>query len=285
MVCNEQCLKLFGLDQAKQTPITKEFNIVGETIRRGDIQIEHAHLTKLNKDFCPSTSDLGSESDSGLGSVRTSKKESDSQKTVSEPESCAPNELLHAEPESTICTVTRADSMGTLAQDCYSLDQFDDEFISIFDGHASETLTDLVMQEFSKMQTIDVFQLKSDFEKFERVGGRPVHKPRGNTRVATTVPQMPIKTATTTEQQTSSQTIAKTSTESQNPVQKREKKMRKKRKMIRQKVEGESSTSSSESDVVQQKPKRKTQQPAEQPTPAAAAAAVNNNQATSESSK
>jgi hypothetical protein len=64
--------------------------------------------------------------------------------------------------------------MGTLAQDCYSLDQFDDEFISIFDGHASETLTDLVMQEFSKMQTIDVFQLKSDFEKFERVGGRPV---------------------------------------------------------------------------------------------------------------
>jgi hypothetical protein len=79
MVCNEQCLKLFGLDQAKQTPITKEFNIVGETIRRGDIHIEHAHLTKLNKDFCPSTSDLGSESDSGLGSVRTSKKESDSQ--------------------------------------------------------------------------------------------------------------------------------------------------------------------------------------------------------------
>ena len=74
------------------------------------------------------------------------------------------------------------------------------------------------------------------------------HKPRGNTRVATTVPQMPVKT-TTTEQQTSQ---AKTSTESQNPVQKREKKMRKKRKMIRQKVEGESSTSSSESDVVQQ---------------------------------
>ena len=77
----------------------KEFNIVGETIRRGEIQIEHAHLTKLNKDFCPryfkldlrifinanlyiSTSDLGSESDSGLGSVRTSKKESDSQASV-----------------------------------------------------------------------------------------------------------------------------------------------------------------------------------------------------------
>lgn len=278
MVCNEQCLKLFGLDQTKQTPITKEFNIVGETIRRGDIQIEHAHLTKLNKDFCPSTSDLGSESDSGLGSVRTSKKESDSQKTVSEPES-SPNELHANElPESTICTVTRADSMGTLAQDCYSLDQFDDEFISIFDGHASETLTDLVMQEFSKMQTIDVFQLKSDFEKFERVGGRPsVHKPRGNTRVATTVPQLPIKT-TTTEQ--TSQSLTKTTNES-NPVQKREKKMRKKRKMIRQKVEGESSTSSSESDVVQQKPKRKTQQPAEQSTPAAAI----KNQITSESSK
>jgi len=280
MVCNEQCLKLFGLDQTKQTPIAKEFNIVGETIRRGDIQIEHAHLTKLNKDFCPSTSDLGSESDSGLGSVRTSKKESDSQKTVSEPES-SPNELHANElPESTICTVTRADSMGTLAQDCYSLDQFDDEFISIFDGHASETLTDLVMQEFSKMQTIDVFQLKSDFEKFERVGGRPVHKPRGNTRVATTVPQLPIKT-TTTEQ--TSQSLTKTTNES-NPVQKREKKMRKKRKMIRQKVEGESSTSSSESDVVQQKPKRKTQQPAEQSTPAAAAAAIKN-QITSESSK
>ena len=30
------------------------------------------------------------------------------------------------------------------------------------------------MQEFSKMQTIDVFQLKSSFEQFERVGGRPV---------------------------------------------------------------------------------------------------------------
>ena len=76
------------------------------------------------------------------------------------------------------------------------------------------------------------------------------HKPRGNTRVATTVPQMPVKTTTTTAEQQTSQ--AKTSTESQNPVQKREKKMRKKRKMIRQKVEGESSTSSSESDVVQQ---------------------------------
>jgi len=269
MVCNEQCLKLFGLDQkTKQTPITKEFNIVGETIRRGEIQIEHAHLTKLNKDFCPSTSDLGSESDSGLGSVRTSKKESDSQKTVSEPES-SPNEHGNELPESTICTVTRADSMGTLAQDCYSLDQFDDEFISIFDGHASETLTDLVMQEFSKMQTIDVFQLKSSFEQFERVGSRPVHKPRGNTRVATTVPQMPVKTEQTSSTVTRSES---------NPVQKREKKMRKKRKMIRQKVEGESSTSSSESDVVQQKPKRKTQQPAEQSTPTAAAV-------TSESSK
>ena len=29
------------------------------------------------------------------------------------------------------------------------------------------------MQEFSKMKTIDVFQLKNDFEKFERVGLRP----------------------------------------------------------------------------------------------------------------
>ena len=29
-----------------------EFNITGETIRRGEIQIEHAHLTKLNKELC-----------------------------------------------------------------------------------------------------------------------------------------------------------------------------------------------------------------------------------------
>lgn len=250
MVCNEQCLKLFGLDQQKKQAKTQEFNIVGETIRRGEIQIEHAHLTKLNKDFCPSTSDLGSESDSGLGSVRTSKKESDSQKTVSEPEE------LHnpIEPESTICTVTRADSMGTLAQDCYSLDQFDDEFISIFDGHASETLTDLVMQEFSKMKTIDVFQLKSDFEKFERVGLRPTHKPR--TTRSSALPQLMVAQAKNSEQKDQP---VKAVNEPQ--VQKREKKMRKKRKMIRQKVEGanESSTSSSESDIVQQKPKRKTQ--------------------------
>lgn len=248
MVCNEQCLKLFGLDQQKKQAKTQEFNIVGETIRRGEIQIEHAHLTKLNKDFCPSTSDLGSESDSGLGSVRTSKKESDSQKTVSEPEEHNP-----IEPESTICTVTRADSMGTLAQDCYSLDQFDDEFISIFDGHASETLTDLVMQEFSKMKTIDVFQLKSDFEKFERVGLRPTHKPRATRSSA--LPQLIVAQSKSLEQKE----VKAVSEQPQ--VQKREKKMRKKRKMIRQKVEGanESSTSSSESDIVQQKPKRKTQ--------------------------
>lgn len=247
MVCNEQCLKLFGLDQQKKQAKTQEFNIVGETIRRGEIQIEHAHLTKLNKDFCPSTSDLGSESDSGLGSVRTSKKESDSQKTVSEPEEHNP-----IEPESTICTVTRADSMGTLAQDCYSLDQFDDEFISIFDGHASETLTDLVMQEFSKMKTIDVFQLKSDFEKFERVGLRPTHKPRATRSSA--LPQLIVAQSKIEQKEVKA-------VNEQPQVQKREKKMRKKRKMIRQKVEGanESSTSSSESDIVQQKPKRKTQ--------------------------
>lgn len=253
MVCNEQCLKLFGMNEKKET--SQEFNITGETIRRGEIQIEHAHLnTKLNnKAYCQSNSDVGSESDSGLGSVRTSKKESDSQKTISEPEVNA------AEPESTICTVTRADSMGTLAQDCYSLDQFDDEFISILDGSASETLTDLVMQEFSKMKTIDVMQLQSDFAKFERVG--PIVRP-GRSRSA--VPALAVATAKSSTDVTSPK---------QEPLQKREKKMRKKRKMIRQKPENEqSSTSSSESDViVQQKPapKRKAvQQAAEQPTQA-----------------
>jgi len=145
--------------------------------------------------------------------------------------------------------------MGTLAQDCYSLDQFDDEFISIFDGHASETLTDLVMQEFSKMKTIDVFQLKSDFEKFERVGLRPTHKPRATRSSA--LPQLII--AQTKIEQKDNQPVKAVTEQPQ--VQKREKKMRKKRKMIRQKIEGanESSTSSSESDIVQQKPKRKTQ--------------------------
>lgn len=253
MVCNEQCLKLFGMNEKKET--SQEFNITGETIRRGEIQIEHAHLnTKLNnKAYCQSNSDVGSESDSGLGSVRTSKKESDSQKTISEPEVNA------AEPESTICTVTRADSMGTLAQDCYSLDQFDDEFISILDGSASETLTDLVMQEFSKMKTIDVMQLQSDFAKFERVG--PIVRP-GRSRSA--VPALAVATTKSSTDVTSPK---------QEPLQKREKKMRKKRKMIRQKPENEqSSTSSSESDViVQQKPtpKRKAvQQAAEQQTQA-----------------
>lgn len=252
MVCNEQCLKLFGMNEKKET--SQEFNITGETIRRGEIQIEHAHLnTKLNnKAYCQSNSDVGSESDSGLGSVRTSKKESDSQKTISEPE-------VAAEPESTICTVTRADSMGTLAQDCYSLDQFDDEFISILDGSASETLTDLVMKEFSKMKTIDVMQLQSDFAKFERVG--PIVRP-GRSRSA--VPALAVATTKSSTDVTSPK---------QEPLQKREKKMRKKRKMIRQKPENEqSSTSSSESDViVQQKPapKRKAvQQAAEQPTQA-----------------
>lgn len=243
-MCNEQCLKLFGINEKMET--SKEFKLTGETIRRGEIQIEHAHLNnKLNnKAYCQSNSDVGSESDSGLGSVRTSKKESDSQKTISE------TEVNQAEPESTICTVTRADSMGTLAQDCYSLDQFDDEFISILDGSASETLTDLVMQEFTKMKTVDVIQLRNDFAKFERV--EPVVRPN---RSRSAVPALAVATTKSSTDATSPK---------QEPLQKREKKMRKKRKMIRQKLENEqSSTSSSESDiVVQQKPvpKRKAAQ-------------------------
>ena len=113
------------------------------------------------------------------------------------------------------------------------------------------------MQEFSKMQTIDVFQLKNDFEKFERrttvrkqncqklLQKRQkfanfeilFQKPRSRSAV----PQLPVVEG------------AKLDEKNEAPVvQKREKKMRKKRKMIRQKVEGESSTSSSESDFVQQ---------------------------------
>lgn len=120
------------------------------------------------------------------------------------------------------------------------------------------------MQEFSKMKTIDVFQLKSDFEKFERVGLRPTvsvlaikpnyhcfviiqHKPR--TTRSSALPQLMVAQAKNSEQKDQP---VKAVNEPQ--VQKREKKMRKKRKMIRQKVEGanESSTSSSESDIVQQ---------------------------------
>ena len=110
------------------------------------------------------------------------------------------------------------------------------------------------MQEFSKMQTIDVFQLKSDFEKFERRTTVRKHvkncsknielcqlltlqKPRSRSAV----PQLPVVEGVKVEEKTEAPV-----------VQKREKKMRKKRKMIRQKVEGESSTSSSESDFVQQ---------------------------------
>ena len=97
---------------------------------RQNIKIEHFHLEKLKNIECLSTSDGGSESDSGVGSVRTSKTASGAPKSIKSinqsdtEKNLAGLKLAPKSPEpqfidrdSTICTVTRADSMATLDQD------------------------------------------------------------------------------------------------------------------------------------------------------------------------
>jgi hypothetical protein len=257
MICGDQCLKIFGFGESKELSPP---GVRKEEIRRCEIQIEHSHLTKMKNDI-HSTSDIGSESDSGLGSVRTSKKQN---QTISAQNSEVDTEENGQEaPESTICTVTRADSMGTLAQDCISLDQLEDEFISVFDG--AQTLTDLVMAEFQKLDTIDVQQLQADFEKYERAGCNVLPLNRRSTRIKMNkVPKLNVaQDSDTTVSCHKSETNARPS---------REKKMRKKRK-TKKKVqdEGVSETDSSEDGMNQNiKPspqKRKSLSKEEKPVP------------------
>lgn len=255
MICGDQCLKIFGFGESKEVSPP---GVRKEEIRRCEIQIEHSHLTKMKNDI-HSTSDIGSESDSGLGSVRTSKKQN---QTISTPHSEVEENGPEA-PESTICTVTRADSMGTLAQDCISLDQLEDELISVFDG--AQTLTDLVMAEFQKLDTIDVQQLQADFEKYERSGYSVLPLNRRSTRTKMNkVPQLNVA-------QDSDTTVSCHKSET-NTRPSREKKMRKKRK-TKKKVqdEGVSETDSSEDGMNQNvKPspqKRKSLSKEEKPAP------------------
>lgn len=255
MICGDQCLKIFGFGESKEVSPP---GVRKEEIRRCEMQIEHSHLTKMKNDI-HSTSDIGSESDSGLGSVRTSKKQN---QTISTPHSEVEENGPEA-PESTICTVTRADSMGTLAQDCISLDQLEDELISVFDG--AQTLTDLVMAEFQKLDTIDVQQLQADFEKYERSGYSVLPLNRRSTRTKMNkVPQLNVA-------QDSDTTVSCHKSET-NTRPSREKKMRKKRK-TKKKVqdEGVSETDSSEDGMNQNvKPspqKRKSLSKEEKPAP------------------
>ena len=62
-------------------------------------------------------------------------------------------------------------------EDCNSLDAFDDDdILSIFTNQiGNESLSDLMMAEFSKMATINVKKLAQDFAKHdERFGNYPV---------------------------------------------------------------------------------------------------------------
>jgi hypothetical protein len=219
---------------------------------RQNIKIEHFHLEKLKQIECLSTSDLGSESDSGVGSVRTDRTQTQNS-TQSKPE-VAPlvvksTQEVPKSPEpqfidrdSTICTVTRADSMATLDQDCNSLDAFDDDdILSIFTNQVgNESLSDLMMAEFSKMATINVKKLAQDFAKHdERFGNYPIEKQIGRVRPIRSQSaifmsaSLMLKNAKMTRSETLAESTPDVPSTPEIDLKNREKKMRKKRRMTR----------------------------------------------------
>jgi len=182
MICGDSCLSIFvccekNIVEEKTTGLNRSGREI--VLDRQNIKIEHFHLEKLKQIECLSTSDLGSESDSGVGSVRTATERTNESTSkaasVSSKHSAVPKspEPQYIDRDSTICTVTRADSMATLDQDCNSLDAFDDDdILSIFTNHiGNESLSELMMAEFSKMATINVKKLAQDFAKHDEVFG------------------------------------------------------------------------------------------------------------------
>jgi len=229
MICGEKCFEIFGISNNEKNR-QENFPIGNDDTERNQIQIEQI---KIKNDFL-SNSDIGSESDSGLGSVRTSKKDE------------IQNQASIRAAESTICTVTRADSMGTLAQDCISIE---DEFNLLPMMEGGESLTDLVLFEFKKLNTIDILQLKHDFDQYES----STRKKRENRPVC--IPDMNLKKSNhVIEQQPRDQP------RDQPRNQVREKKMRKKRKMTRKRIdsikEDSSSTDSDRDQPIRNKPSK-----------------------------
>lgn len=257
MICGDSCLTVFVCCEKDifEDKITGQ-NKTGREIvlDRQNIKIEHFHLEKLKNIECLSTSDGGSESDSGVGSVRTSKTASGAPKSIksinqSETEKhltglkLAPKspEPQFIDRDSTICTVTRADSMATLDQDCHSLDAFDDDdLLSIFNLGA-ESLTELMMAEFSKMATIDAQELAQEFAKQDRQviplsdqqHVRRAALKRGGSAVTVLSKQLSLRSDRIMAPSNQADSTPDVPSTPEIDLKNREKKMRKKRRMTR----------------------------------------------------
>lgn len=246
MICGDSCLSIFvccekNIVEDKTSGLNRKREIV---LDRQNIKIEHfPNLEKLKHIECLSTSDLGSESDSGVGSVRTASARTnktaeetvlveqtgsvvDQEANLEVPKS---PEAQYMDRDSTICTVTRADSMATLDQDCNSLDAFDDDdILSIFTNHlGNESLSDLMMAEFKKMTTINVKQLAYDFAKHDQLLCAADKKVFDHLPLQKQLSQKHLKAKIVAE---STPDVPSTP---EIDLKNREKKMRKKRKMTR----------------------------------------------------
>lgn len=261
MICGDSCLSIFvccekNIIEEKTTGLNRRGREI--VLDRQNIKIEHFHLEKLKQIECLSTSDLGSESDSGVGSVRTATENSENRNSSTSSQSSSAeknskNSGIPKSPEpqfidrdSTICTVTRADSMATLDQDCNSLDAFDDDdILSIFTNQmGNESLSELMMAEFSKMATINVKKLAQDFAKHdEQFGIYPVEKQKFRNRPIRTqsaifMSAVMLKNSKISKKHpTRSETLAESTPDVPSTpeidLKNREKKMRKKRRMTR----------------------------------------------------
>jgi len=242
MICGEKCFEIFGISNFKKD---KSENFESrEEIQQNQNQVQLDQI-KTKNDFL-SNSDIGSESDSGLGSVRTSKKDDQTQSVLG-------TQSIRA-AESTICTVTRADSMGTLAQDCISIE---DEFNLLPMMEGGESLTDLVLFEFKKLDTIDILQLKHDFDQYDNLtkSRRSVQTRENRIPRNRTVPDLNMKGESVTKIH-----VTKAESRDQSGSRGREKKMRKKRKMTRKRVDSiKEDSSSTDSDRDSHQPIRSKQ--------------------------
>lgn len=252
MICGDSCLSIFvccekNIVEEKTTGLNRRGREI--VLDRQTIKIEHHTFEKLKQIECLSTSDLGSESDSGVGSVRTATETQTeaTSKAASVSEIPKSPEPQYIDRDSTICTVTRADSMATLDQDCNSLDAFDDDdILSIFTNHiGNESLSELMMAEFSKMATINVKKLAQDFAKHDELFGTYADKQHvDDIRMARPMrsqntifmPQGMIKSVSK-KHSTRSEILAESTPDVPSTpeidLKNREKKMRKKRRMTR----------------------------------------------------
>lgn len=244
MICGDSCFNIFVCcDKDFLEDKTSGLNRRGREIvlDRQTIKIEHFHLEKLKQIECLSSEEGGSESDSGVGSVRTATEGEKSKKSNKSHKSPEPQFI---DRDSTICTVTRADSMATLDQDCNSLDAFDDDdILSIFTAHiGSESLSDLMIAEFSKMETINATQLAKDFAKHDAQFGATEKQTDGSSlqrKSSVFIPVMLMKKGISKKNSIKSQILTLAESTPDIPstpeidLKNREKKMRKKRRMTR----------------------------------------------------